>query len=80
MKIRSPNSPLVHVDIGLLADQVRVTTSDTLDLGKGVHDLATTLDVGVEQTQNVLLGGVSIGSQIDSMKVRHFFHCDALPS
>jgi hypothetical protein len=49
------NSPLVQVDIGLLADQVRVTTTNTLDLGKGEHDLSTTLDVGVQQTQNVLL-------------------------
>lgn len=49
------HSPLVHVDIGLLADQVGITTSNTLDLGKGKHDLSFTRDIGVEQTQNVLL-------------------------
>lgn len=31
--------PLVEVDIGLLAHQVAVSATDTLDLGQGVHDL-----------------------------------------
>lgn len=31
--------PLVEVDIGLLADQVGVSATNTLDLGQGVHDL-----------------------------------------
>ena len=48
------NKPLVEVDIGLFADQVGVTTADTLDLGQGVHDFALAIDVGVEETQNVL--------------------------
>jgi len=34
-----PPIPLVEIDIGLLADQVGVTTSNTLYLGQGVHDL-----------------------------------------
>lgn len=46
--------PLGEVDIGLLADQVGVTTSNTLDLGQGVHDVLLAIDVGVEQSQNVL--------------------------
>ena len=46
--------PLVEVDIGLLADQVGVAATDTLDLGQGVHDLLLTLNIGVEETQNVL--------------------------
>lgn len=45
--------PLVQVDIGLLADQVGVTTADTLDLGQGVHDLLLAVNVGVEQTQDL---------------------------
>lgn len=48
------NVPLVEVDIGLLADQVGVAATDTLDLGQGVHDLLLTLNIGVEETQNVL--------------------------
>lgn len=40
--------PLVEVNIGLLAHQVGVATSDTLDLGQGVHDLLLSLNVGVE--------------------------------
>lgn len=42
---------LLQVNIGLLADQVGVTTTDTSDLGQGVHDLNSTIDVGVQQTR-----------------------------
>lgn len=45
--------PLVQIDIGLLADQVGVSATDTLDLGQGVHDLLLTVDIGVEKTQNL---------------------------
>ena len=45
---------LVEVDIGLLADQVGVSTTNTLDLGQGEHDLPSSINVGVEQTENVL--------------------------
>lgn len=57
------SAPLVEVNIGLLADQVGVATSDTLDLGQGVHDLALSINVSVEQTQNVL----NMRCQIDSL-------------
>lgn len=43
-------STLVQVDIGLLANQVGVSSADTSDLGQGVHDLDSTIDVGVQQT------------------------------
>ena len=46
--------PLVEVDIGLFADKVGVATTDTLDLSQGVHDLALAINVGVEETQDVL--------------------------
>jgi hypothetical protein len=39
--------PLVEIDIGLLANYVRVATSYTLDLGQGIHDLALSIDIGV---------------------------------
>ena len=45
--------PLVQVDIGLLADQVGVTTADTLDSGQGVHNLLLTTNIGVEETQDL---------------------------
>lgn len=48
------NVPLAEVNVGLLADQVGVTATNTLDLGQGVHDLLLTVNIGVEQTQNVL--------------------------
>ena len=47
-------STLVEVDISLLADQVGVSATNTLDLGQGVHDFTLAIDVGVEQTENVL--------------------------
>ena len=37
--------PLVKVHIGLLADQVGVSTTDTTDLGHGVHDLLLAIDL-----------------------------------
>ena len=46
--------PLVQVDIGLLANQVGVSATNTLDLGQGVHDLLLSIDVGVEETQDEL--------------------------
>lgn len=46
-------SSLVEVDVGLLADDVCETATDTLDLGQGVHDLALSVNVGVEETQDV---------------------------
>ena len=49
--------PLVEVDIGLLADQVGVAATDTLDLGQGVHDLLLAIDVRVQQTDDVLEAG-----------------------
>ena len=48
------SAPLVQVDVGLFADKVGVTTANTLDLGQGVHDLALAINVGVEETQDVL--------------------------
>jgi hypothetical protein len=46
--------PLVQVNIGLLADQVGVTTSDTLNTGQSIHNLLLAIDVGVQQSQNEL--------------------------
>jgi hypothetical protein len=48
------NVPLGEVDIGLLADEVGVTATDTLDLGQRVHDLLLAVNIGVEQTQDEL--------------------------
>ena len=48
------NSPLVHVDVGLLADDVGEAAADTLDGGEREHDLLLAIHVGVEQTQDVL--------------------------
>lgn len=50
--------PLVQVDIGFLTNQVRVTASNTLNLGEGVHDLLLAIDIGVEETKNELEVGL----------------------
>lgn len=48
------DEPLLQVDIGLFADDVGVSSANTLDFGQGVHDLTLAIDVGVQQTENVL--------------------------
>lgn len=45
---------LVHVDLGLLADKVGEARTETLDLGHSEDDIALALNVGIEDTQNVL--------------------------
>jgi hypothetical protein len=45
------------VTIRLLANQVGITATDTLDLGQGVHDLLLSIDVRVQQTDDVLEAG-----------------------
>jgi hypothetical protein len=54
MKTYHENLPLVQINICFLADEVGITTTDALDLGKGVHDLALSINVSVEETQDVL--------------------------
>jgi hypothetical protein len=46
--------PLVHVYIGLLADNVRKTATNTFDGGKSKHNLLFAINVGVQNTKNVL--------------------------
>ena len=46
--------PLVQVDIGFLADQIRVSAPNTLDLSQGVHDLLLSIDVRIEKSEDEL--------------------------
>jgi len=45
---------LVDVDLRLLADNVSETAAKTTDLGQGEDNVALSLDVGVEDTEDVL--------------------------
>lgn len=45
---------LVNIHFRLLANKVRETTSDTRDLRQTEHDITLSLNVSVENTQNVL--------------------------
>jgi len=45
---------LGEIDIGLLANQVGVTATNTLYLGECEHNLLLTLNIGIEETQNKL--------------------------
>lgn len=55
-----PSSPFVQIDVGFLADQIRVSPPHTLDFGQGVHNLLLAIDVGVEDSKDELdCGGVS---------------------
>jgi len=44
----------VEINIGLLAHQIGVSSSNALDFGQGVHDLLLSIDVGVEKSENEL--------------------------
>ena len=46
--------PLIHVNIGLFADDVGETATNTLDRGHGEHNLLLSINVRVLHTQNVL--------------------------
>ena len=46
--------PLVQVHVSLLADDVGEATANTGDDGKGVHNLAGSVNVSIKNTQNVL--------------------------
>ena len=48
------SGPGVDVDLGDLADQVSKSDSDSSDGGDGVGDLAFSLEVGVEHSDDVL--------------------------
>lgn len=67
-------SALAEIDIGLLADQVGVAATDTLDLGQGVHDLLLAIDVGVEQTDDVL-EAVDVSAMFARSVVVATVHC-----
>jgi len=51
---RELTSPLLDVNFGLLAGQDSETATHTPDGGHGVWDLLATINVGVDDTQNVL--------------------------
>jgi len=46
--------PSLDIDLSLLADEVCESSSNTLNGSKGIRNLSLTIDVGVEDTKNVL--------------------------
>lgn len=71
---------LVQVDISLLADQVGVSSTDTSDLGQGVHDLDSTIDVGVQQTRLLVIETKGTGGSVHCCGVHSgkLLHCNFL--
>jgi len=51
---RELSSTLVHVDLGLFADEISKPASETLDFGEAENDVPLALNIGVENTQDVL--------------------------
>lgn len=47
-------APLGDVDVGLLADDVGEAATHTLDGSERINNLLTTINVGVEDTEDVL--------------------------
>lgn len=73
MRTGELSGTLVQVDIGLLADEVGVSATDTLNLGQGVDNFLLAVNVGVEQTQDELevrLLGRGIAGQYTPLKSR----------
>jgi len=62
------SSALVDVDFRLLADEVRESATASLDSGQREHHLLATINVGVEDTQDVL--------EIRARDERHFQSLD----
>jgi hypothetical protein len=48
------NAPLVKINICLFANNIRIPAANTLDFSQSVHDLAFSVNIGVEKTKNVL--------------------------
>lgn len=46
--------PLFEVDIGFLAKDVCISSTYTLDFGQGIHDFTLSVNICVEETQNML--------------------------
>lgn len=53
-KKHKKHKPFVHVNVGFLTNDVGETATDTFDGGKGEHDLLLAIDIGVQNTKNVL--------------------------
>lgn len=53
-RVHKKTEPFAHVDIRLLADDVSKTATNTFDGGKGKHDILLTVNIRVQNTQNVL--------------------------
>lgn len=45
--------PLVEIDLGDFEDEVRESSTNTLDNSDGEHDFTSSVNVGVLDTQNV---------------------------
>ena len=48
--MQSSNAPLVEINIGFFANNIRVSPANALDLCQSVHDLAFAIHVGIKQT------------------------------
>ena len=46
--------PFIQINIGFFANQIRITSSNTLDLGKSIHNFLLAIDIGIEETKNEL--------------------------
>ena len=68
--------PLADIDLSLLAHSGGETATNTLNRGKGVDDLLLAINVGVEDTKNVL--ELSLVNKTLQETVRHTnVRCDA---
>jgi hypothetical protein len=52
-------APFIEVNICLLAHQIGVPPTNSLDFRQGVHDFPLPVHIGVKQTQDMLLSDIS---------------------
>ncbi len=46
--------PFIEVDISLFAHNIGIATTNSFDLRQGVHDFAFSVNIGVQQTKDML--------------------------
>ena len=66
--------PLANIHLSLLAHGSGETATNTLDGGQGVDDLLLAIDVGVEDTKNVLelsLVHETLGTRLDALNAHN---------
>ena len=53
-RVERNHVPFIEIYIGFLADQIRISASNSFNFCQSVHDLLLAVDIGVEKTEDEL--------------------------